>query len=236
MVAIDIYLNETTRHADVILPPTTALERDHYDLVFHGLAVRNTARFTPAVLAEPDDARHDWEIFRDLARRVTARLDSRPPLAQRLRAAGPARGQPDAVSSRLLLAPVAGTSLRALRAHPEGVDLGPLRPDHAGPAADDRTSGSTWRPSSCVADLDRLREHARGRRPTRRAAADRPPAQAGQQLLDAQHHPADPGPAAPPAADASRRPRRPRPRPTARVSASPPGSARSRSRCRPPTT
>ena len=52
MAAVDIYLNETTRHADVILPPTTALERDHYDLVFHGLAVRNTARFTPAVFAQ----------------------------------------------------------------------------------------------------------------------------------------------------------------------------------------
>ena len=48
MAAVDIYLNETTRHADVILPPTTALERDQYDLVFHALAVRNTARFTPA--------------------------------------------------------------------------------------------------------------------------------------------------------------------------------------------
>ena len=46
MAAIDIYVNETTRHADVILPPTTALERDHYDIVFHGLAVRNTARWT----------------------------------------------------------------------------------------------------------------------------------------------------------------------------------------------
>ena len=52
MAAIDIYLNETTRHADVILPPTTALERDHYDLVFHGLAVRNTARFSSAVFAK----------------------------------------------------------------------------------------------------------------------------------------------------------------------------------------
>ena len=50
MAAVDIYVNETTRHAHVILPPTTALERDHYDLVFHTLAVRNTARFTPAVL------------------------------------------------------------------------------------------------------------------------------------------------------------------------------------------
>ena len=66
MVAVDIYLNETTRHADVILPPTTALERDHYDLVFHALAVRNTARFTPAVVAGRSGARHDWEIYRDL--------------------------------------------------------------------------------------------------------------------------------------------------------------------------
>ena len=53
MAAVDIYLNETTRHADVILPTTTPLERDHYDLVFHGLAVRNTARFTPAVFPRP---------------------------------------------------------------------------------------------------------------------------------------------------------------------------------------
>ena len=57
MAAVDIYLNETTRHADVILPPTTALERDHYDLVFHALAVRNTARFTPAVLRQGPTAR-----------------------------------------------------------------------------------------------------------------------------------------------------------------------------------
>ena len=47
MVAIDLYLNETTRHAHVILPPTSPLERDHYDLAFHALAVRNTARYSP---------------------------------------------------------------------------------------------------------------------------------------------------------------------------------------------
>ena len=49
MVAIDFYVNETTRHADVILPPTGPLERDHYDLVFHLLAVRDTARWSPAL-------------------------------------------------------------------------------------------------------------------------------------------------------------------------------------------
>ena len=41
------------------LPPTTALERDQYDLVFHAFAVRNTARFTPAVLPKPAGMLHD---------------------------------------------------------------------------------------------------------------------------------------------------------------------------------
>ncbi|CRK59756.1 Formate dehydrogenase-O, major subunit [Alloactinosynnema sp. L-07] len=57
MVAIDPWINETTRHADIILPPTTALERDHYDLIFHALAVRNTARFSPAVFPKPSSRR-----------------------------------------------------------------------------------------------------------------------------------------------------------------------------------
>ena len=78
MASVDIYLNETTRHADVILPPTTALERDHYDLVFQALAVRNTARFTPAVLPAGPGTRHDWQIYLELALRTVARLDRRP--------------------------------------------------------------------------------------------------------------------------------------------------------------
>ncbi len=45
MVSIDFYINETTRHAHIILPPTSSLERGHYDLAFHLLAVRNTPSF-----------------------------------------------------------------------------------------------------------------------------------------------------------------------------------------------
>ncbi len=66
MVSIDFYVNETTRHADVILPPTGPLERDHYDLIFHTLAVRDTARWSPALFEKEPEARHDWEIARDL--------------------------------------------------------------------------------------------------------------------------------------------------------------------------
>src|SRR5690606_23025120 len=76
MVAVDFYVNETTRYADVILPPTDALERDHYDLVLHLYAVRDTARFTPAVFPKPAGTRHDWEIFGELGRRYLRRRRS----------------------------------------------------------------------------------------------------------------------------------------------------------------
>ena len=155
MAAIDIYLNETTRHAHVILPTTTALERDHYDLVFHGLAVRNTARFTPAAVAKDPGSRHEWEIFRDLAARVTARLDRKPPLVARVRqrarmAVSPTR------QLAVLLATGRRLTLRTLRAHPSGVDLGPLRPTM--PARlQTRDKRIDLAPALVVGDLDRLR-------------------------------------------------------------------------------
>ncbi|HRF96193.1 MAG TPA: molybdopterin-dependent oxidoreductase, partial [Aggregatilineales bacterium] len=46
MVAVDIYINETSRHANIILPSTTGLETEHYDAVFHVLAVRNSAKYS----------------------------------------------------------------------------------------------------------------------------------------------------------------------------------------------
>ena len=51
MVSFDFYINETSRHANVILPPTCALERDHYDMVFLHLAIRNVADGLPEVSA-----------------------------------------------------------------------------------------------------------------------------------------------------------------------------------------
>ncbi|MEM9954898.1 MAG: molybdopterin oxidoreductase family protein [Chloroflexota bacterium] len=72
MVSIDIYINETTRHADIILPPTTGLETEHYDVVFHSLAVRNTAKFSEALFEKDDNQRHDWQILRELRLRMEA--------------------------------------------------------------------------------------------------------------------------------------------------------------------
>jgi anaerobic selenocysteine-containing dehydrogenase len=155
MVSVDLYLNETTRHADVILPPTTSLERDHYDLVFHALAIRNTARFSPAVFAKPDDARHDWEIYRDLTLRLGRRLPRKSGLRTRLARRARISTSP-ATQLAALLRGGGKVTLRRLRDHPEGVDLGPLRPTLPARLMT-RDHRIDLVPELLVGDLDRLR-------------------------------------------------------------------------------
>jgi anaerobic selenocysteine-containing dehydrogenase len=70
MVSVDIYLNETTRYADLILPPTSVIERSNFDLAFSALSVRNVAKFSPAALEPAEDSRDQWEILAELAGRV----------------------------------------------------------------------------------------------------------------------------------------------------------------------
>lgn len=65
IVSIDIYVNETSRHADVILPAPEPLEKAHYDLAFYQLATRNVANYSPAVLEREGPA--EWEVFMRLA-------------------------------------------------------------------------------------------------------------------------------------------------------------------------
>ena len=125
MVAVDPYINETTRHANVILPPTPPLERDHYDIAFHQLAVRNTARWNDAVLAKPAEARHDWEIFRGLG---LALLRRTPRSRQKLIATARLRVNPRRVVDVGLRIGPYRLSVRKLRKSAGGVDLGPLQP------------------------------------------------------------------------------------------------------------
>src|SRR5947209_15653557 len=66
MVAVDIYVNETTRHADVILPVPSPLERSHYDLALYNFAVRNVANYTPASLPPPAGLPDEWETLLQL--------------------------------------------------------------------------------------------------------------------------------------------------------------------------
>ena len=70
MVSVDFYLNETTKHAHIILPPTGPLEHDHYDLALNMLSVRNTAKYSQALCQPAPDTRHDWQIYLELTRRL----------------------------------------------------------------------------------------------------------------------------------------------------------------------
>ena len=63
MVSIDIYLNETTRYANVILPPPPVLARSHYDLAFYQLAVHNVANYSAPVIEREAESLDEWELF-----------------------------------------------------------------------------------------------------------------------------------------------------------------------------
>ena len=67
MVSVDPYLNETTRHADVILPPPPPSRAAHFDLALSGAVVRNNARFSPPVLPLADGRPDECEILARLA-------------------------------------------------------------------------------------------------------------------------------------------------------------------------
>ena len=67
MVSVDIYVNETTRHADVILPVPSALEKSHYDLALLQLAIRNVANWSEPVLRRAPGQPDEWEVLARLA-------------------------------------------------------------------------------------------------------------------------------------------------------------------------
>jgi anaerobic selenocysteine-containing dehydrogenase len=160
MVSIDPYLNETSRHAHFVLPTTPPLQRDHYDVIFHVLAVRNTARWSAPLFPAEPGLRHDWQVLAGLARR----LDRGPlpgRLGRRLAAALGPRRQIDLALRRgphgAGFAPLRkGLTLRRLERAQHGVDLGALEPCLP---ARLRTAGRRIdaAPAPFVADLNRLR-------------------------------------------------------------------------------
>jgi anaerobic selenocysteine-containing dehydrogenase len=63
MVSLDIYVNETTRHANVILPAPSPLHRSHYDLALYQLAARNVANYSPAILGPDPEVPPEWHTL-----------------------------------------------------------------------------------------------------------------------------------------------------------------------------
>ena len=133
-VAHDIYINETTRHADLILPSPSGLETDHYDFIFLALAVRNVSKFSPQIFAPEPGSMYDWQIMKELALRLMPKPTG---IADRLRLGIQKRILRWLTPDRLLdlglkTGPYGwfrkGLSLKRLRANPNGIDLGELQP------------------------------------------------------------------------------------------------------------
>jgi anaerobic selenocysteine-containing dehydrogenase len=118
MVSLDIYLNETSRHAHLILPPASFLTQPHYDVFFNAFAVRRVAKLSLPLREREPDERADWEIINGLGAAIAAASgnpwrDLPPPLA--LLEMGLQRGG-------------SGLTVAQLADAPHGIDLGPLRP------------------------------------------------------------------------------------------------------------
>jgi len=136
MVSIDPYVNETTRHAHLILPPQPALARGHYDLVLHAVAVRNTAKWSEPVVAPEPDSKDDWDILQELARAIgRARGGVSAAVSAALGTWGNLSSE-RVIDLLLRLGPHGdrfnpfgkGLSLAKLRKAVHGIDLGPLVP------------------------------------------------------------------------------------------------------------
>ncbi len=145
MVSIDLYANETTRHAHILLPPRFALERGHFDLLFNALAVRNVVKYSEIVIEPDPDTRDDWTILAELSARIASRKAMRGApaalgrwtgrLASKL--TGMVAKTPELALDILLRAgPYGdrfipggkGLTLAKVRAAKHGIDLGPLVP------------------------------------------------------------------------------------------------------------
>lgn len=170
MLSIDLYINETTRYADLILPSTSALENDHYDTTFNMFAVRNVTRFNRAILEKPQGALHDWEIFVGLAQAFAAKagreLKPTIPPARMIDLGLRAGLYGDATEHKL--------SLETLRDHPHGFDLGALKPNLQ-PRLKTANQRIQAAPAVILADLARF-------------SAMQAPQQAGELLLIGRRH------------------------------------------------
>ncbi|MHA7818287.1 MAG: molybdopterin oxidoreductase family protein [Erythrobacter sp.] len=145
MVAIDPHITETTRHADYILPPCGPLEKDHYTFFFGPLAVRDYGAYSQPAFEKEEGAKEDWEIITELTLAIHAAEGSPAPNMDTPR---------ERLDAALRASP-AGMTLEEVEARPDGVDLGPLKPNIASRLlTDDKRIHVA--PDALLADLDRF--------------------------------------------------------------------------------
>lgn len=121
MAAIDLYANETTRHAHVILPPQHVFETGNFSLILQRFTVRNVVKYSPPILPPPPESLDDWQIATELAIRLKLPAMLHQParkLAQKL---------PEMLVNLLLRLGPRRLTLEKLTLEPNGLDFGPLR-------------------------------------------------------------------------------------------------------------
>ncbi|GGB68358.1 molybdopterin-dependent oxidoreductase [Shewanella inventionis] len=121
MVSIDIYLNETTQYADIILPGTTGVENSHFDIFFNSFSVRNTVKYSAPLFEKHSEQRGDWQILKEIAARML-NVPADDPMQQIT---------PEMIlDMELKKGPYGkqGMSLQTLIDNPHGIDIGPLMP------------------------------------------------------------------------------------------------------------
>ncbi|MFD6360432.1 molybdopterin oxidoreductase family protein [Streptomyces roseolus] len=194
MVCVDPYLNETTRHADVLLPPPPPSQSAHFDFAFNGFAVRDQVRHTPAAVPLEAGRMDECEIH---ARLILAVSDWGLPCSSEAESSGKHGAPPSAVDDLAVDATLAkavtqphspaygadpkefaagltgangaerrldlmlrlgpyGLTLDELKAHPHGIDLGPLKP-RLDEVLNTRSGRIELLPDPIAADLPRLR-------------------------------------------------------------------------------
>ncbi|HYK64224.1 MAG TPA: molybdopterin dinucleotide binding domain-containing protein, partial [Patescibacteria group bacterium] len=75
VVAIDFYINETTRYANIILPTPSPAEQSHYEFALYELAVRNVAKWSSAAVPPEDDIPDSWQVLSRLSRALMGMAD-----------------------------------------------------------------------------------------------------------------------------------------------------------------
>jgi anaerobic selenocysteine-containing dehydrogenase len=133
-VAVDFYLNESTRHANIILPPSTALYHDQCDFIFQALATRQVIRYAGPVFKHEKDAKEDWEILLELHHRIWKKRSIGFLVAPVYRALVRALKPAGIVNLMLKIGPQgwfgkrSGISIKKLRELNKMQDLGALEP------------------------------------------------------------------------------------------------------------
>ncbi|MEL6193082.1 MAG: molybdopterin-dependent oxidoreductase [Bacteroidota bacterium] len=131
LVSVDIFLNETNRHADIILPPASHLEVDHYDAIFNYLAVSDVAKFSPALYKPKKGQKYDWQIAKAFLKHFEKTSKKKTDwkfrylTPRQLLNLGLLFGPYGKLSSWKRL--FTGLSLGKLKRNPHGISLGPLK-------------------------------------------------------------------------------------------------------------